>query len=169
MPVYHHSQVSFSKDEILASFNHEGETTFFFIAVLGAFITAFYMTRAVCLTFLGEYRGHGHPHESDSMMTTPLVVLAVFAAASGWVNIPGVYTGFTKWVTTRKNPIIEYHPESFDLFALGLGLTAGLLGICLGYYLYQLQGSAETGDDKIKIEPIWKVLENKYYIDDFYF
>ena len=32
----------FSKDEILASFNHEGETTFFFIAVLGAFITAFY-------------------------------------------------------------------------------------------------------------------------------
>lgn len=159
----------FSKDEILASFNHEGETTFFFIAVLGAFITAFYMTRAVCLTFLGEYRGHGHPHESDSMMTTPLVVLAVFAAASGWVNIPGVYTGFTKWVTTRKNPIIEYHPESFDLFALGLGLTAGLLGIGLGYYLYQLQGSAETGDDKIKIEPIWKVLENKYYIDDFYF
>ena len=103
------------------------------------------------------------------MMTTPLVVLAVFAAASGWVNIPGVYTGFTKWVTTRKNPIIEYHPESFDLFALGLGLAAGLLGIGLGYYLYQLQGSAETGDDKIKIEPIWKVLENKYYIDDFYF
>ena len=91
------------------------------------------------------------------MMTTPLVVLAVFAAASGWVNIPGVYTGFTKWVTTRKNPIIEYHPESFDLFALGLGLTAGLLGIGLGYYLYQLQGSAETGDDKIKIEPISKV------------
>ena len=159
----------FSKDEILASFNHEGETTFFFIAVLGAFITAFYMTRAVSLTFLGEYRGHGHPHESDSMMTTPLIVLAVFAAGSGWVNIPGVYTGFTDWVTTRKTPIIEYHPESFDLFALGLGLTAGLIGIALGYYLYQLQGSAETGDSKIKVEPIWTVLENKYYIDDFYF
>ena len=134
----------FSKDEILASFNHEGETTFFFIAVLGAFITAFYMTRAVCLTFLGEYRGHGHPHESDSMMTTPLVVLAVFAAASGWVNIPGVYTGFTKWVTTRKNPIIEYHPESFDLFALGLGLTAGLLGIGLGSVSYTHLRAHET-------------------------
>jgi NADH-quinone oxidoreductase subunit L len=35
--------------------------------------------------------------------------------------------------------------------------------------LYQLQGSAETGDSKIKVEPIWTVLENKYYIDDFYF
>ena len=159
----------FSKDEILASFNHEGETTFFFIAVLGAFITAFYMTRAVSLTFLGEYRGHGHPHESHNLMTTPLLTLSVFAIASGWVNIPGVYTGFTEWVTTRKNKIVEYHPESFDLFALSSGLLAGLLGIGLGYYLYQLQGSAETGDDKIKIQPIWSVLENKYYLDHFYF
>ena len=159
----------FSKDEILASFNHEGETTFFFIAVLGAFITAFYMTRAVALTFLGEYRGHGHPHESHKMMTTPLLVLAVFAVGSGWANIPGVYTGFTTWVTTRKTPIVEYHPESFDMYALSLGLAAGLLGIALGYYLYQLQGSAETGDEKIKIQPIWKVLENKYYLDNFYF
>ena len=159
----------FSKDEILASFNHEGEITFFSIAVLGAFITAFYMTRAVSLTFLGEYRGHGHPHESHNLMTTPLLALSVFAIASGWVNIPGVYTGFTDWVTTRKNKIVEYHPESFDLFALSSGLLAGLLGIALGYYLYQLQGSAETGDDKIKIQPIWSVLENKYYLDDFYF
>ena len=159
----------FSKDEILASFNHEGEITFFFIAVLGAFITAFYMTRAVSLTFLGEYRGHGHPHESHNLMTTPLLALSVFAIASGWVNIPGVYTGFTDWVTTRKNKIVEYHPESFDLFALSSGLLAGLLGIALGYYLYQLQGSAETGDDKIKIQPIWSVLENKYYLYDFYF
>ena len=159
----------FSKDEILASFNHEGEITFFFIAVLGAFITAFYMTRAVSLTFLGEYRGHGHPHESHNLMTTPLLALSVFAIASGWVNIPGVYTGFTDWVTTRKNKIVEYHPESFDLFALSSGLLAGLLGIALGYYLYQLQGSAETGDVKIKIQPIWSVLESKYYLDDFYF
>ena len=159
----------FSKDEILASFNHEGEITFFLIAVLGAFITAFYMTRAVSLTFLGEYRGHGHPHESHNLMTTPLLALSVFAIASGWVNIPGVYTGFTDWVTTRKNKIVEYHPESFDLFALSSGLLAGLLGIALGYYLYQLQGSAETGDGKIKIQPIWSVLENKYYLDDFYF
>src|SRR6056300_381100 len=159
----------FSKDEILASFNHEGETTFFFIAVLGAFITAFYMTRAVSLTFLGEYRGHGHPHESHTMMTTPLVILAVFAAGSGWVNIPGVYTGFTDWVTTRKNPIIEYHPESFDYFALTSGLTAGLVGIGLAYYVYQILGKPEDGDQKIKIDPVWKLLENKYYLDDFYF
>ena len=159
----------FSKDEILASLNHEGETTFLVISIIGAFVTAFYMTRAVALTFLGEYRGHGHPHESDKMMTVPLMFLAVFAIGAGWVNIPGVYTGFTTWVTTRANKINEYHPESFDYTALFSGLIAGLLGIGLGYFVYQLQGSADKGDKLIKVEPIWTVLENKYYLDHFYF
>ncbi|MDB3981464.1 proton-conducting transporter membrane subunit, partial [Acidimicrobiia bacterium] len=159
----------FSKDEILASLNHGGYSTYFAIAVAGAFITAFYMTRAVVLTFFGEYRGNGHPHESDSMMTAPLIVLAGFAVTAGWVNIPGIYTGFTDWVTTRKNPIVEYHPESFDYFALTSGLLAGLAGVGLAYYVYQILGRPEDGDEKIKVEPIWNLLENKYYLDDFYF
>ena len=159
----------FSKDEILASLNHGGYNIYFAIAVAGAFITAFYMTRAVVLTFFGEYRGNGHPHESDSMMTTPLIVLAGFAVVAGWVNIPGIYTGFTDWVTTRKNPIVEYHPESFDYFALSSGLLAGLAGIGLAYYVYQILGRPEDGDQKIKIKPIWNILENKYYLDYFYF
>ena len=159
----------FSKDEILASLNHGGYNIYFAIAVAGAFITAFYMTRAVVLTFFGEYRGNGHPHESDSMMTTPLIVLAGFAVVAGWVNIPGIYTGFTDWVTTRKNPIVEYHPEFFDYFALSSGLLAGLAGIGLAYYVYQILGRPEDGDQKIKVEPIWNILENKYYLDYFYF
>ena len=159
----------FSKDEILASLNHEGHNLYFIISVLGAFITAFYMTRAVLLTFFGDYRGDGHPHESDKMMTIPLIILSGFAIVAGWANIPGVYTGFTKWVTTRKNYIVEYHPESFDLVAMFSGLTSGLLGIGLAYYVYQMSGNATDGDEKIKIKPIWNLLENKYYLDFFYF
>ena len=67
----------FSKDEILASLSHEGYTGYFVIAAAGAFITAFYMTRAVVKTFFGEYRGNGDPHESTQLMTVPLVVLSV--------------------------------------------------------------------------------------------
>ena len=159
----------FSKDEILASLNHEGHNLYFIISVLGAFITAFYMTRAVLLTFFGDYRGDGHPHESDKMMTIPLIILSGFAIVAGWANIPGVYTGFTKWVTTRKNYIVEYHPESFDLVAMFSGLTSGLLGIGLAYYVYHMSGNATDGDEKIKIKPIWNLLENKYYLDFFYF
>ena len=158
----------FSKDEILASLSHEGYTGYFVIAAAGAFITAFYMTRAVVKTFFGEYRGNGDPHESGQLMTMPLVVLSVLAVVSGWVNIPGVYTGFTSWVGTRGVAINEYHPESFDFTAVSLGLLAGVSGIVAAYLLYMKFGTAETGDEKIKLQPVWKILENKYYLDDLY-
>ena len=158
----------FSKDEILASLSHEGYTGYFVIAAAGAFITAFYMTRAVVKTFFGEYRGNGDPHESTQLMTVPLVVLSVLAVVSGWVNIPGVYTGFTSWVGTRGVAINEYHPESFDFAAMSLGLLAGVSGIVAAYLLYMKFGTAETGDEKIKLQPVWKILENKYYLDDLY-
>ena len=158
----------FSKDEILASLSHEGYTGYFVIAAAGAFITAFYMTRAVVKTFFGEYRGNGDPHESGQLMTMPLVVLSVLAVVSGWVNIPGVYTGFTSWVGTRGVAINEYHPESFDFAAMSFGLLAGVSGIVVAYLLYMKFGTAETGDEKIKLQPVWKILENKYYLDDLY-
>ena len=158
----------FSKDEILASLSHEGYTGYLTIAAVGAFITAFYMTRAVVKTFFGEYRGNGDPHESEQLMTIPLVALSALAVVSGWVNIPGVYTGFTSWVGTRGISINEYHPESFDFAAMSLGLFAGVSGIVVAYLLYMKFGNAETGDEKIKLQPIWKILENKYYLDDLY-
>ena len=101
-------------------------------------------------------------------MTIPLIALSILAVISGWVNIPGVYTGFTSWVGTRGIPIKEYHPESFDLVAMFFGLSAGVAGIAVAYLLYMKFGDAETGDQKIKIQPIWGILENKYYLDDFY-
>ncbi|HEU4894930.1 MAG TPA: NADH-quinone oxidoreductase subunit L, partial [Acidimicrobiia bacterium] len=79
-----------SKDEILATLDYEGYTLVMWVAVIGAFITAFYMTRAVALTFHGEYKGHGHPHESPRIMTGPLVALAVPSVLFGLLNIPGV-------------------------------------------------------------------------------
>ena len=69
----------------------------------------------------------------------------------------------------QENYIVEYHPESFDLVAMFSGLTSGLLGIGLAYYVYQMSGNATDGDEKIKIKPIWNLLENKYYLDFLYF
>ena len=86
-----------SKDEILASIQYAGNeyTTaqggaalanfVLVVAILGAFVTAFYMTRAVSLTFFGTYKGHGHPHESPKIMTYPLIGLAFFSVVAGWI------------------------------------------------------------------------------------
>ena len=56
------------------------------VGLVGAVLTAAYMTRCVYLTFFGEYRGHGHPHESPRSITGPLVVLAGFSVVAGLAN-----------------------------------------------------------------------------------
>ena len=66
-----------SKDEILVTAGQTGFDAFLYVGLIGAFLTAAYMTRCVYLTFFGEFRGHGEPHESPPTLTVPLIVLAV--------------------------------------------------------------------------------------------
>jgi NADH-quinone oxidoreductase subunit L len=166
----------FSKDEILASMRYagnNGQDVAKFILVLGiagAFITAFYMARLVFLTFFGEYKGHGEPHESPSTMTLPLMGLAFFAATAGWVNIPGVYTGFTTWVATRV-PLTgmgDHHPEGFDIPLIWLVTPLVLLAVGIGWWLYGRDADTQKERDRLRIPILWPLWENLYYIDDFY-
>ncbi len=69
----------FSKDAILAA-AYVHAPWMYWVGVLTAGMTAFYVFRALFLAFFGEYRGHAHPHESPLVMTGPLMILAVFVA-----------------------------------------------------------------------------------------
>jgi len=102
----------FSKDEILASlfFTEAGFGVYqvvWFVAVITAFLTAFYMTRVTYLTFNGKERFDAHhhpPHESPALMTIPLYALATLAIVGGLVGIPyvvghGQYHQLNKWLT----------------------------------------------------------------------
>ncbi len=169
-----------SKDEILVSLNHTPEALasqaqfVLWVATAGAFITAFYMTRTIALTFFGEYKGHGEPHESEPIMTWPLMILGAFSVGIGWVNMPGIYTGFTDWLGTRVLYINEHHPEGANWFeatewevALP-GLAAALLGIGIGWMLFSKDADTQAARDTFRIPVLYPLLENKYYIDDFY-
>ena len=106
----------FSKDEILFR-AFEANKAIWLVALITAFMTAFYMSRLVAMTFYGAYRGpswerdtahgrsasppsdaHPHrawhgPHESPRAMTTPLLVLAAGAVLAGFVGIPAALGG----------------------------------------------------------------------------
>ena len=161
-----------SKDEILATLNHEGYAAFMWLAVGGAFITAFYMTRAVCLTFLGTYKGGGRPHESPKSMTVPLIALAVPSVGAGLLNIPGVSWGplgnFTEWVGARITAMGDYHPSGVEWDLAAYGLAAAALGIGLGWALFARDAETQAERDRLEAPVLYPLLRRKFYIDDLY-
>jgi NADH-quinone oxidoreductase subunit L len=159
-----------SKDEILVTLGFEGYTAVMWIAIAGAFVTAFYMTRAVALTFFGEYKGHGHPHESPRIMTGALVALAIPSIFIGIVNVPGVSLGalgnFSEWLAVRVVPMGDHHPETFDFALIGSGLFAAALGIFLGWRVWRPDRDTQAERDRFQIPVLYPLLRRKYYVDD---
>jgi NADH-quinone oxidoreductase subunit L len=158
----------FSKDEILATFNHAQADTVFWLGAAAAMVTAFYTFRMIFLTFHGTYLGHGHPHESPRLMTTPLIVLSIGAVAAGWVNIPGVFTGFHHWVEERAVFHPEEAPTSFDMAALIPGLIAAVVGILLAYLVFYPDRRTQAERDRFHIPVLYPILRRKYFLDDLY-
>jgi len=161
----------FSKDEILVGIdiaNVTGNQFVLWTAIAGAFITPLYMTRAIALTFFGSYKGHGEPHEAPKTMTIPLVVLAALSVVAGWVNIPGVYTGFATWTAQRAEEMDLHHAESFDYALLTAGVVAALLGVVVGWRLWGKDAETQEARDTFEIPVLYPLLRNKYYLDDFY-
>lgn len=60
------------------------------LGVFTGFVTAVYSTRMICMTFLGDYRGDGHPHASPPSMALPLAVLGVLAIFGGLLGVPAL-------------------------------------------------------------------------------
>jgi NADH-quinone oxidoreductase subunit L len=167
----------FSKDEILASIKFAGgdggqdiANLILVLGILGAFVTAFYMTRAVALTFFGEYKGDADPHESPKSMAYPLIGLAFFAMVAGWVNVPGVYTGFTTWLKTRRpsTTFDLHHPETFDWAVVIASSLMVVAAVVIGWMIYGKDADTQKERDRVRIPVVWPLLENKYYLDDLY-
>ena len=82
-----------SKDEILAGAGQLGGgdmnyRIFLVVGLVGAFMTAAYMTRVLWLTFFGEYRGHGHPHESGPASSCRSTSSPPWASWPAWPTSP---------------------------------------------------------------------------------
>jgi NADH-quinone oxidoreductase subunit L len=150
-----------SKDEIISTAFHQGKYALWAVAAITAVITAFYMMRAVLLTFFGAYRGHGHPHEAPATITGPLVVLAVLATTTGFLNATAFDIHlFTDWVHIGP---VEHEPFNYGFAAISV--VGALLGLAAGYGLYSRWRDREP---LRALGPGYVLLENKYYLDEVY-
>ena len=149
-----------SKDELLVVAEHEGHPILFVVLLVTALLTAFYMTRAVLMTFFGEYRGHGEPHEAPRSMTGVLVALASVTVVAGLVGSPQLGAVFGKWVYFQE---LEQ-----ALFVPWVGLVstlAALAGILIGYALYR---EYRERDPLRSLGGAYTLVSNKFYLDDIY-
>jgi NADH-quinone oxidoreductase subunit L len=162
-----------SKDEILVTAGKSGYTFFLVVGLIGAFLTAAYMTRCVYLTFFGEYRGHGHPHESEPAITVPLIILAVFSVLAGFLNATAIHVEkFADWVEPRVAfPTTLQHPD-FNYATAAISLSVAIIGIGIAAYLFfqhEELGPLKGLTQRNKVAHAgYTFLENKYYLDTLY-
>jgi len=150
-----------SKDEIISTAFHQGHYALWAVTLVTAVITAFYMMRVVLLTFFGEYRGSGHPHESPSSMTGPLVALAGASVMVGFLNATAFNVHlFTEWVHVGA---VEHEPFNYGFAAISI--VGALLGLAAGYQLY---GRWREREPLAALGPAYGLLQRKYYLDDLY-
>jgi NADH-quinone oxidoreductase subunit L len=151
-----------SKDELLVVANAEGHDLLFAVLLITAGMTAFYMARAVMLTFFGEYRGHGHPHESPGTITGPLVALAAATVLVGFLGAPQLGAPFGQWVFFE-----EPHEAEFVLWVALASTTLAVLAIAVGVRVYRREDAVER-DPMLRMGMATRLLVNKYYLDDIY-
>jgi NADH-quinone oxidoreductase subunit L len=146
----------FSKDAILAA-AYEHSPAIYWVGVITAGITAFYVSRAMFMTFFGEYRGHHHPHESPPVMWLPLAVLAVLSLIGGYAfNVPEFLKELFPPVHEAENPVLVYVSVAF-----------GLAGIGLAYLIYVAKpGTADAIAKAFKLP--YQIIYNKYFVDELY-
>jgi NADH-quinone oxidoreductase subunit L len=161
-----------SKDEILVTAGQTGFDFFLYVGLIGAFLTAAYMTRCVYLTFFGEYRGHGEPHESPPTITVPLVVLAGLSVLAGFTNA-GAFgiEKFKDWFEAGVALPTLVHPE-FEAVKAVVSVSIAAIAIGIAAYLWfqreelgPLRGLAQRNP---YAGAGYRFLQNKLHLDDLY-
>ncbi|MEI7844810.1 MAG: NADH-quinone oxidoreductase subunit L [Chloroflexota bacterium] len=165
-----------SKDEILADAFGHGHWVVFATLAIAALMTAFYTMRQITLTFLGEARTKEAEHASETpwTMTTPLVVLSVFAIGYGWVGIPEHFPLLggllPNWFHGFVGATLLEEPEvlTFNFWPLLTSLVVALGGLTLGWLVYKDVKAGQTDPLEKPLGALYPVLKNKWYFDEFY-
>jgi len=187
----------FSKDEILwqAFSSPHGHFLLWLVGAVAAGMTAFYMFRAVFMTFWGECRADEevkhHIHESPRIMTIPLTVLMVLSIIGGWVGIPHVLGGgnhfheFLAPVVGGAEPGKAHagislfsqawassgegagHSAALEILLMVVSVAIALIGIGIAYLFYVKRPDLPARLAERR-RGLYRLVLNKYYVDEIY-
>ena len=158
----------YSKDKIIeTAFNAGGlkGVALGVATLLGAMITAFYMTRVVILTFFGNERwGHkDEPHESPALMLIPIGLLSIGSITSGFILSKG--QGLVNWLEPVVNPLKEHHEEFLPAAVISImTLAVVAIGIFVAVSKYRGDQLAQAPE---KVSALTRAARRDLFQDDF--
>ena len=159
----------YSKDKIIETAFNAGGVKGIALGIatlVGAMITAFYMTRVVILTFFGNERwGHtDEPHESPALMLIPIALLSVGSVVSGFVLSKG--QGLVHWLEPIVNPLKEHHAEEFlpPIVVSAMTLSVVVIGVSIAIMKYRGDQLAVA---PVNVSSLTKAARRDLFQDDF--
>ncbi|MGZ4108910.1 MAG: NADH-quinone oxidoreductase subunit L [Actinomycetota bacterium] len=157
----------FAKDQIVAAANQTEHTVAWMLMLLAAFFSTLYITRLVFMTFFGEYRGDGHPHESPPVMTVPLGLLAIGAVFGGVLSLNAITGRLPSFLTPVFGQVVEPVKGLPELTLTVISVAVALLGVLVGWLIWG-SGRIDWMALRERIPNLRRFLANGWYIDDFY-
>ncbi len=163
----------FSKDAILLGALTGGGPLFWAMGAAAAFMTAFYMFRALFMAFWGESRltdhARAHLHESPPVMTWPLQLLAALSIVGGLVSVPLIEGGnaLGEWLAPAFIGAAASHElaPDIEIVLMLIALTVSGGGIWLAWRMYVAR--PELPQRAASLYPtLYDLLANKYYVDE---
>jgi NADH-quinone oxidoreductase subunit L len=157
----------FSKDAILYAAFLQGNSgkVLWFVGLVTALLTSFYMFRLWYLTFMGKSRSpEVHPHESPWSMLGPLVILALLSIGGGWIGIER----FAAYLAPSTGPLsLETGSAHLELVLSILAVAVALLGWFIADRFYRQRPEAPA-KLAAAVPAGYSVLAHKYWVDEFY-
>jgi NADH-quinone oxidoreductase subunit L len=176
----------FSKDEILYRAFSAPTGIGWVLWLVGfttAGLTALYIWRLVFMTFFGKSRVphdvEHHLHESPPVMTIPLIILAILSIVGGWIGWPEVLGGsnrLEKWLepvfeggarVLQSQPAEAAANTSMEFILMFASVTVAAIGVGIAYYFF-IREPEKAERVAVTFAPVHRVLQNKYYVDEFY-
>jgi NADH-quinone oxidoreductase subunit L len=148
------------------------------VGLLGAGLTAFYMTRLMALTFAGRFRGGSdrekHLHESPPVMTVPLIALAMLSLVGGVIGLPAL-TGLPNLLKDFLGPVLGHHGASgnqahrdgLEVLLMTISTGAAATGMYLGWVFY-VRRPELPGLVAARFSRLHRMLVHKYFVDEIY-
>ena len=158
----------YAKDEILEIANSSGRPWVYVLGSLGALLSALYIGRLIFLTFFGSPRSEAaeHAHESPPVMTLPLVLLAVGAAAAGVLN-----SSPEGRIATFLEPVVGHLSAGTAGLAksllVAIAVAIAALGLLMAWFVYA-SGKIDWVALRVRTAPIQRLFANGWYLDNYY-